>query len=325
MKTTIYYLFLSIAFALHLTSCGTGETGNGEELSGEIKIDGSSTVFPITEAMAEEFRREYPNVRITVGVSGTGGGFKKFCRGEIDIANASREIKQGEKQNCQQNNIEYQKLSVAYDGMAVVVHPENDWVDYLTVEELKKIWRPEAQDEIKRWSQIRPEWPDEEIHLYGPGVASGTYDYFTEAVVGESGSSRGDFTASEDDNVLVQGISTDKYSLGFFGYAYYEENQDKLKLVPIDSGDGPVYPSVETVKEGTYEPLSRHIFIYVAKSSAERPEVSTFVRFYLKSAPSLVKDVGYIALPDEEYEAQLEKFNEFAPSSGQAEDTVTTE
>lgn len=325
MKTSIYFI-ISIAFLLQFTSCGgNNEKKDGKELSGEIKIDGSSTVFPITEAMAEEFRKEYPNVRITVGVSGTGGGFKKFCREEIDISNASRSIKGSEIDQCKQSNIEYVELSVAYDGMAVLIHPENDWVDHLTVEELNKIWRPEAQGEIKRWNQIRSEWPDEEIHLFGPGVASGTFDYFTEAIVGESGKSRGDFTASEDDNVLVQGISTDKYSLGFFGFAYYEENQDKLKLVPIDNGDGPVYPSIETVKDGSYAPLSRPIFIYVSKSAAERPEVAKFVTFYIESAPVLVKDVGYIALPDEEYEAQLNKFEEFAPAPANAEDTEDTE
>lgn len=319
MKITNLLLLTVLTTAL--ISCGGGKKEGGKELSGEIKIDGSSTVYPITEAMAEEFRREYPDVRITVGVSGTGGGFKKFCRGEIDISDASRPIKEKEIGQCNESNIDYQQLSVAYDGMAVLIHPENDWVDHITVEELKKIWQPSAQGEIMKWSQIRPEWPDEEIHLFGPGVASGTYDYFTEAVVGESGSSRGDFTASEDDNVLVQGISTDKYSLGFFGYAYYEENQGKLKLVPVDNGNGPILPSVETVKDGSYAPLSRPIFIYVAKSSAERPEVSTFVKFYLESAPALVKDVGYIALPDEEYKSQLEKFEQFTSSSNNTEDS----
>lgn len=321
---TLTNLILSTVLITAMMSCGGSKKDNGKELSGEIKIDGSSTVYPITEAMAEEFRREYPDVRITVGVSGTGGGFKKFCRGEIEIADASRPIKEKEISQCNESNIDHQQLSVAYDGMAVLVHPENDWVDHITVEELKKIWQPSAQGEITKWNQIRPEWPNEEIHLFGPGVASGTYDYFTEAIVGESGSSRGDFTASEDDNVLVQGISTDKYSLGFFGYAYYEENQDKLKLVPVDNGNGPVLPSVETVKDGSYAPLSRPIYIYVAKSAAERPEVSTFVNFYLESAPTLVKDVGYIALPDEEYKSQLEKFKQFASSSTIAKDTVTT-
>lgn len=325
----MYFIVITVLMAAML-SCD-GKKGSADTLSGEIKIDGSSTVYPITEAMAEEFRREYPDIRVTVGVSGTGGGFRKFCRREIDIADASRAIKEKEIQECMAKDVDYLQLAVAYDGMAVLVHPENDWVDYLTIEELKKAWDPSAQGEIIKWNQIRPEWPDEEFHLFGPGVASGTYDYFTEAVVGESGSSRGDFTASEDDNVLVQGISTDKHSLGFFGYAYYEENRDKLKLVPVDNGQGPVTPSAETVKNGSYAPLSRPVFIYVSRSSAKRPEVAEFVRFYLKTAPLLVKDVGYVALPEEEYEAMLEKFNDFASSSINAEnpagqgDTVISE
>jgi phosphate transport system substrate-binding protein len=317
------HLWILPAFtAIILVSCNGAK--DGDALSGEIKIDGSSTVYPITEAVTEEFIQEYPRVRITVGVSGTGGGFDKFCRGEIEISNASRSIKPSEVQQCNQQNIEYVELSVAYDGMAVLVHPDNDWVDHLTVEELKKIWRPEAQDEVTRWNQIRPEWPDEEIHLFGPGVASGTYDYFTEAVVGESGKSRGDFTASEDDNVLVQGISTDKYSLGFFGFAYYEENQNKLKLVPIDNGNGPVTPSIQTVKEGTYAPLSRPIFIYVKKEATKAPEVNKYVTFYLQNAPELTKQVGYIPMTDEEYQQELEKFRSFSVGGDAAENNDST-
>lgn len=281
------------------------------KLSGDIKIDGSSTVYPITEAIAEEFRVVQPNVKITVGVSGTGGGFKKFSRGETDVTNASRAIKESEAADCKANKVTYLELSVAYDGLAVVVNPQNDWATSITVAELKKIWEPEAQGVIKKWNQIRPEWPDAEIHLFGPGVASGTYDYFTEAIVGVSGKSRGDFTASEDDNVLVQGIEGDKYGLGFFGVAYFEENKDKLKLVPVDNGSGAILPTLETVRNGTYKPLARPLFIYVNGASEARPEVKEFVKFYLETVPLLAQEVGYIPLSEEEYARQMEKFNTF--------------
>lgn len=278
-----------------------------------VKVDGSSTVFPITEAVAEEFQAEKRGaVMVTVGISGTGGGFKKFCRGETDISNASRPIKPTEVELCKQNGIEYIELPVAYDGLAVMVNPKNNWVDFLTVKELKKIWEPSAQGRIKRWNQIRPTFPDKEIHLFGAGVDSGTYDYFTEAIVGKEGASRGDFTASEDDNVLVQGIATDPLAVGFFGLAYYEENQEKLKLVPIDderdeNGKGPILPTLKTVNNGTYQPLARPIFIYVSKKSAKREEVKEFVEFYLKSE-GLVREVGYIPLPKKAYELALKRF-----------------
>lgn len=308
MVNKLFALFLFSS--LFLISCGSGGP------SKEIQIDGSSTVFPITEAVAEEYRAEAPNTRVTVGLSGTGGGFQKFLRGEIDINNASRKITEGEKERAKKNGIEYVRLSVAYDGLAVVVHPENDWVDYMTVEELKKIWRPEAQGKINQWNDVRKEWPNKPLHLYGAGIASGTYDYFTEVIVGKSGSSRGDFTASEDDNVLVQGVSTDKYALGFFGLAYYEENQDKLKLVPIDNGEGPpVKPTAETVSKNTYAPLSRPLYIYVRKSAAQREHVQKFVNFYLNNAPKLARQVGYVAMPDSVYKAQKQKFKAFYTSS----------
>lgn len=307
----IYLNFLAVIFlALFMVSCGGGDKGNS--LSGEIQIDGSSTVFPITEAVSEEFRRDHRDVRVTIGVSGTGGGFKKFCRGEIDMANASREIKGGEIEDCKNQGIEYLQLSVAYDGIAVVVNPENDWMNEITIGELKKIWEPSAQDNITRWSQIREGWPDEKINLYGPGVASGTFDYFTEAIVGESGKSRGDFTASEDDNVLVQGVSSDKYGLGFFGIAYFEENSDKLKLIKVDNGNGPVKPSLETIKSGEYAPLSRPLFIYVRKDAAQNPAFREFAHFYIENAGLLANEVGFIPLKDQEYQEQLEKFNSFA-------------
>ena len=304
---------------LTLISCGskdsakekTGEDA-ADERSGVISIDGSSTVFPITEAVAEEFRGEQKDVQITVGVSGTGGGFKKFSRGEIDINNASRPIKSQEAATCKENNVEYVELTVAFDGLAVLVNNENTWVKDITVDELKKIWEPAAQGKVTKWNQIRKEWPAEEFHLYGPGVASGTYDYFTEAIVGKSGESRGDFTASEDDNVLVQGIEGDKNSLGFFGLAYYEENKDQLKLIPVDAGKGAISPTLETVKNGTYAPLSRPVFIYVTKKAAQRPEVKSFVQYYLDNASTLVTDVGYIPLQDGEYTKEAEEFGAFA-------------
>lgn len=312
-------VILNTALTLALVSCG-----NNKKDEGTITVDGSSTVYPVTEALAEEYRSVEPNINVTIGVSGTGGGFQKFGRGEIDIANASRPIKEEEKNIAQSNGIEFVQLEVAYDGLAVVVHPENDWVSSFTVEELRKIWEPAAQGEITRWNQINPEWPDEEIHLFGPGVASGTFDYFTEAIVGKSGSSRGDYTASEDDNVLVQGVSGDKYGLGFFGLAYYEENSDKLDIVPIDGGNGPVEATSANISNGTYAPLSRPLYIYVNSSSLENPKVIDFVRFYLEEAPGLMKDVGYVPLTDAEYERELEKFNRFVEENTTGETSEGT-
>ena len=305
--------FNAILLSLILIGCSSNSNNsdNSSSLSGDIKIDGSSTVYPVTEAVAEEFRAVEPNVRVTVGVSGTGGGFKKFSRGETNISNASRPIKDKEAKVCDENNISYLGLSVAYDGLAVIINPENDWVDFFTVEELNKIWHPDAQNNIKYWSQIRDGWPKEEIHLFGPGTASGTYDYFAEVICGKKVGTRGDYTASEDDHVLVQGVATDKYGLGFFGLAYYEENKNKLKLVGVDNGSGSILPSMETVSNGTYAPLSRPIFIYANNSAKEREEVKEFISFYLKNAKNLVADVGYIPLTDEEYDLEINKFNEF--------------
>jgi phosphate transport system substrate-binding protein len=301
-----------VVLALIALACGSNnENKESSSLSGTIKIDGSSTVFPITEAVAEEFRRIQPDINVTVGVSGTGGGFQKFSRGETSISNASRPIKENEIAACKENGISYIELEVAYDGLAVLVNPANNWVTELTIEELKKIWEPAAQGKIMKWNQIRAEWPNEEIHLYGPGVASGTYDYFTEAVVGKSGSSRGDFTASEDDHVLVQGIARDKYSLGFFGLAYYTENADKLTLIGINNGTAVVKPTLETVSNGTYSPLSRPLFVYVNSTSVKDSSVVEFVNFYLKNAGELSEDVGYIPLPADLYAKQVEKFKLF--------------
>lgn len=288
----------------------------------EIKIDGSSTVYPITEAVAEEYRSVAPKTRVTVGFSGTGGGFKKFLRGETDINDASRKIQPIEIKKAKEEGIKYLRLAVAYDGLAVVINPKNDWVEYFTVKELEKLWEPAAQGKITKWSQIREGWPEKEIHLYGPGVASGTYDYFTEAIVGESGSSRGDFTASEDDNVLVQGVSTDKYALGFFGLAYYEENEKQLDLAAVKYGDNePVKPSLKTVSNGTYAPLSRPLYIYLSKEAAKRESVQDFVNFYLKNAGKLAKEVGYVPMPDSMYQKQLNKFKAFY----QASDSVSAQ
>ena len=310
---------LFIAAATILASCGGNESKTNEStevIGGTINIDGSSTVYPISEAVAEEFRAEAPKVKVTVGLSGTGGGFKKFSRGETDINDASRPIKSEEAEQCKLNSIDFVELEVAYDGLVVAVNPANDWVKEITVAELKKIWEPEAQDKIKYWNQVRPEWPKEEIHLYGAGVESGTYDYFTEAIVGKSHSSRGDYTGSEDDNVLVQGVAGDKFALGFFGLAYYEENKAKLKAVPVDDGKddngaGAIAPSLETVINKTYVPLSRPLYIYVNSKATERKEVVRFVEFYLQTASELSKAVGYVPLTEAEYKSQQEKFAAF--------------
>ena len=289
-----------VALLTGLACGGDGVRPQGGQI---IVIDGSSTVFPITEAVAEEFQAANAGTRVTVGIAGTGGGFSKFCGGETDISNASRPISAVEREKCAAAGIEYIELPVAYDGLAVMVNPKNTWVDTMTVAELKRLWEPEAQRKILRWNQIRPQWPDRELHLFGPGVDSGTFDYFTLAIVGKEKASRGDFTSSEDDNVLVQGVAGDELALGYFGYAYYEENRDRLKLVPIDdrSGRGPVVPSPETVRNGSYRPLSRPIFIYVSRRALERPEVTRFINFYLTGGVSLVNEVGYVSLSDAEY------------------------
>jgi len=319
---TILAAFLTVAFLM--TSCGDSENsgdshddGDAHATSsdeGSIGIDGSSTVFPITEAIAEEYRAVAKDVQVTVGVSGTGGGFKKFSRGETDISDASRPIKQKEIDACKENNISYLELSVAYDGLAVIANPQNDWLTDITVAELKKIWEPSAKGVVMNWNQIRPEWPAEKIELYGPGTASGTFDYFTEAICGESGSCRADYNSSEDDNILVTGVSGNKYALGFFGLAYFEANKDKLKLVAVDGGSGAVAPSLETVKDGSYAPLSRPLFIYVNSTAAAKEHVVNFVKFYLEHAGEMAEEVGYIPMKDEEYAAQKTKFEEFLSS-----------
>ena len=269
-----------------------------------VKIDGSSTVFPITEAVAEEFQKAKKQaIKVTVGISGTGGGFKKFCRGETDISNASRPILKSEMDECRKAGIEYFELPVAFDALTVTVNPKNTFLKSISVEELKRMWEPGAQNKITKWNQVNPAWPDAPLKLFGAGADSGTFDYFTEAIVGKAKSSRGDFTASEDDNVLVQGVSRDVNALGFFGYAYYIENKDKLRAVPIveKAGKPAVEPSMETVLKGTYQPLARPIFIYVNAKSVGKPEVREFVEYYMKNGGKLSREVKYVPLPDSAY------------------------
>jgi len=311
MKKTAFLLPI---FLLTACAANVSQQDSAADATGTVTIDGSSTVFPITEAMAEEFQKANPDSKVVVGISGTGGGFKRFCRGETHVNDASRTIKSSEKELCTENGITPIEFPVAFDGIAVMVHPSNDWVDYFTVAELKTIWEPPAEDTVTHWNQIRPEWPDEPISLYGPGVDSGTYDYFTDVVVGEEGASRGDFVASEDDNVLVQGVASDKNSLGFFGYAYYIENADRLKLVPIKETEdaNAIAPAPDTINDGSYTPLSRLIFIYVSKTALDDPTVSAFVDFYINpdNASALVSEVGYVPLPTDDYRQLRERLEE---------------
>ena len=307
---------IALVSATTAAACGGGssESSTSNAAPAVIQLDGSSTVFPISEAVAEEFQKANPGIRVTVGISGTGGGFQKFCRGETDISDASRPIRPTEIETCQKAGIEYIELPIAYDGLAVVVNPKNTWATSVTVAELKTLWSPDAQGKVLRWNQVRSSWPNREVRLFGAGVDSGTYDYFTEAIVGKEGASRGDFTSSEDDNVLVQGVSSDELALGFLPFAYVEQNQDKLKLVPVDdgkaeNGSGPLAPSAETVRNGTYQPLSRPLFIYVAKKAAERPEVQKFVDAYFDAA-ALVREVGYVELTPQIYDLAKKHFAE---------------
>jgi phosphate transport system substrate-binding protein len=274
-----------------------------------LKIDGSSTVFPVTEAVAEDFQKAKKGaVRVTVGISGTGGGFKKFCRGETDLSNASRPILKAEMEECRKNGITYLEMPVAYDALTVVVNPKNTFIKSITVAELKRIWEPGAQGKITHWNQVNAAWPNAQIKLFGAGSDSGTFDYFTEAVTGKAKASRGDYTASEDDNVLVQGVQRDVNALGYFGYAYYIENRDKLKAVPIVEKEGKpaVAPSLESVVNGTYQPLARPIFIYVSTKSAQRPEVREFVEYFNRHGEKLAKEVKYVPLPPAAYTHNLE-------------------
>jgi phosphate transport system substrate-binding protein len=318
-KKLIKTLGLTTSIVITMLVAGCSDSNPNSNASENIvRIDGSSTVYPVTEAVAEEFQLA-KRTKVTVGISGTGGGFKKFCRGEIDITGASRPILANEMEKCKQAGIEFIEVPVAYDALTVVVNPKNDFIQSMTVEELKKIWEPEAQGQVKKWSQVNASWPDSELKLFGAGSDSGTFDYFTEAIVGKAKSSRGDYTASEDDNVLVQGVASDRGALGYFGYAYYEENQDKLKAVPIvaEPGAPAVAPSPETVMNGSYQPLSRPVFIYVNAAAAKtKPQVKSFVDFYLANAPELVKEVKYVPLPADEYTAVTEHWQAMKTGTG---------
>ena len=299
-------LFVITAILVILT--GTAGTSVASPI---IRIDGSSTVYPITEAVAEDFQiAKRGAIRVTVGISGTGGGFKKFCRDEIDIVNASRPIEPIEMEICKKAGVQFIEMPIAFDALTVTVNLRNTWIDTITVNELKKIWEPAAQGKITKWNQVNPAWPDKEIKLYGPGADSGTFDYFTEAIVGKTKSSRGDFTAAEDDNVLVQGVANDIYALGYFGFAYYIENQKRVRAVAIDNGNGGVIPSAETVENTTYQPLSRPLFIYVKAKSTEKPEVKEFINFFMNNALALVAEVKFFPLPNKIYSLNIEHFNQ---------------
>ena len=299
-------IYLSSFFAV--TAAFIDQTFSGS--AALVKVDGSSTVFPITEAVAEEFQKHTRGaVRVTVGISGTGGGFKKFCRGETDVQDASRPIMTSEMEVCRANGVQYYELPVAFDALTVAVSPKAVWIDSITVEELKRIWEPSAQNRVLNWNQIRQTWPDIPLKLFGAGSDSGTFDYFTEVIVGESKASRGDYTGSEDDNTLVQGISHDKHALGYIPYAYFEPNKNRLKAVAIDSGKGPVLPSRETVENGSYQPFSRPIFIYVNAQAARKDEVKRFVEFYLAEASVLVPQVKFVPLPKDAYAMALSQFH----------------
>ncbi len=294
-------LELGGALFLSLLALGCGKTE-------VVSVDGSSTVFLISAAVAEEMHKDHPDVNVVVGQSGTGGGFKKFAAGEIDICDASRKISDDEAKACKTAGIDFVELEIAFDGLAVVVNPHNDWCDELTVDQLKTIWRKESQEVVERWSDINPAWPEEELKLYGPGPDSGTYDYFNEVINGDPKSCRQDYSPSENDNALVTGVAGDKGSLGYFGLGYYMENKEKLKLLAIDGGDGPQKPSPETVRDGTYEPLSRPLYIYVRTDALAQPGVVAYVKYYLAKANEVAPAVGYVAVTDEIKKANQERF-----------------
>jgi phosphate transport system substrate-binding protein len=325
MKTHSSFTLIGVVAACAV-ACGggsapaTGAGGSSTPAPAVITVDGSSTVFPVTEAVAEEFQKLNVGTQVTVGRSGTGGGFQKFCRDETVISNASRPIAAAEVEACKKSGIEYIELPIAYDGMAVVVNPKNTWAPTMTVSELKKLWSPDAQGKVLRWNQVRASWPNQEIHLFGAGVDSGTFDYFTEVINGKAKVSRGDYTSSEDDNILVQGVAGDQYALGYMGLAYFEENKGKLHLVAIDdenpaNGEGPILPSAETVRNGTYRPLSRPIFIYVNTAALSRPEVQKFIEYYVTSASPLVSEVGYVPLTDSEQKLVQQRFAAKTPGT----------
>jgi phosphate transport system substrate-binding protein len=326
---TRFSVRLAMALAAAIVAAGCGGSSPSSSAGGaagtaaagsDIRVDGSSTVFVLSEAVAEEFTKAGNRTRVTVGQSGTGGGFQKFCRGETDINDASRPVSKAEMAACQGAGISFYEIPVAYDGIAVVVNPKASWINDITVPELKTLWAPDAQGKVARWSQVRQGWPDREVHLYGAGVDSGTYDYFTEAVVGKARASRGDFTSSEDDNVLVQGVAGDELALGFIPFAYYQENRQRLKLLPVDDGKaddgaGAIAPSFEAIRNGTYQPLSRPLFIYVSEKALARPEVQQFVDFYIGKVGKLAEEVGYVQLGDEGYRLVTEHFEKRRPGT----------
>ncbi len=301
--------FACLTAATMFAACNTSPKNDEVKSDNQqmvLKVDGSSTVYPITEAVSEDYKSVNPNMQITIGISGTGGGMKKFTSGEIDICDASRPMKKEEADACAVKNIKFIELPIAYDGLAIVVNPKNTWVDHLTVAELKTIWSSASQGKITTWDQVRPGFPKKAIKLFGPGTDSGTFDYFCEAVNGKKGDSRGDYTASEDDNVLVQGVSSEEGALGYFGLAYYEQNKDKLKIIPVDdsndaNGKGAILPSLETVQNGTYAPLSRVLFIYANAQSESKKDVKDFLNYYLQNVPKLCAEVGYIPLQADLY------------------------
>jgi phosphate transport system substrate-binding protein len=306
-RTKLVAVATALTLGLVATACNTQSgSGNkdGDTSSGSIQIDGSSTVFPITEAIAEEFKNGSPDVSVRVGQSGTGGGFEKFCNGDTDISDASRPIEADEQKACQKKGIDWVELKVAIDGLSVVVNKDNTFANCLTISELKKIWEPKST--VKTWKDIKSEWPDEEIKLYGPGSDSGTFDYFTKEIVGEEDASRSDYTQSEDDNVLVQGVKGDKNALGYFGFSYLEANNDSIRAVGVDGGNGCVTPTLGNIKSGAYSPLSRPLYIYPSKKALAKEHVKSFVEFYLDTVNSVLSDVKYIPLPDRDLKASKE-------------------
>ena len=307
------------ALALGAAACGDDDDDNGggggggdgsAELSGTIRVDGSSTVAPLTEAAAELFQAENQDVRVTVGTSGTGGGFEKFCAGETDISDASRAIEEDEVKLCEKNNVAFEELQVANDGLTVVVNPNNDWASCLTVDELKTVWEPKSQ--VNNWSQVNPDFPDQEIELFGAGTDSGTFDYFTEAINGEEGASRTDYNATEDDNVTVQGVQGSEGAMGYFGLSYAQQNPDAVKPVEIDGGDGCVAPSAETVQDGSYKPLSRPLFIYPSAEALQRPEVKAFVEFYLENQQQITEQALFVPMTEEQLAESQDKVAKLA-------------
>jgi phosphate transport system substrate-binding protein len=307
MKSSVVSRFapLALGCVVIVASCSS-PSAPVTDVDSVISIDGSSTVFPITSAVAEAFQAENPEAEMNVSFSGTGGGFERFCSGETEINDASRPISKQEMEACSNNEIRYYELPIAFDAITVVVNPDNTWAEDITLEELETAWSPESQRTVKTWQQLRASWPNRPLKLYGPGTDSGTYDYFTDVVVGEGQDSRSDFSASEDDSILVDEISRDPEALGYFGFAYYEDNQDRLKALGVDSGSGPMVPSRDTVEQGRYQPFSRPLFIYVnSKALQDNPVLQDFVQFYLENASGFAETVGYVPLPEESYDVAL--------------------